>query len=96
MMIAKLIRLVAFSSALAVPGLALAQGTPPPAPPPSGGHGDFAKTREACKADVQRFCKDEKPGGGRIRDCLKAHRDELSDGCKTAIKEAREHHHQNG
>jgi len=35
-----------------------------------------------CKADVEKFCKDVKPGGGRIIDCLKAHESELSADCK--------------
>jgi hypothetical protein len=75
----------------------LAQGTPPapPAPPAGDGH-SFAKVREACRPDVERLCKDVKPGDGRIRECLKAHAPELSDGCKAAIKEAREHHHPPG
>jgi hypothetical protein len=90
-MITKLIRTALFGTALAFPALALAQGAPP-APPSGEGH-DFAKVREACRPDVERLCKDVKPGGGRIRECLKAHAPELSDTCKAAIKEAREHHH---
>lgn len=35
-----------------------------------------------CKADVEKFCKDVKPGEGRIIDCLKAHEAELSADCK--------------
>ena len=62
---------------------------------PAGGHGDFAKVREACKSDIAQFCGNVKPGGGRIRDCLKAHAANLSDACKAAIKEAREHRPQN-
>ena len=36
----------------------------------------------ACKADAEKFCKDVKPGGGRVMACLKAHEDQLSDSCK--------------
>lgn len=38
--------------------------------------------RAACKADVDNFCKDVKPGEGRIMECLKVHESELSAGCK--------------
>jgi hypothetical protein len=41
-----------------------------------------ARGREACKGDVERFCKDVKPGGGRIMECLKQHEAELSPQCK--------------
>lgn len=44
--------------------------------------------REACKADVASLCSGLQPGGGRIRECLKANRDKLSDGCKSAIAAA--------
>jgi Cysteine rich repeat len=94
-MIAKLIRIAAFSSVVALPSLALAQGAPA-TPSPEEGRGDFAKVREACHADVERLCKDVKPGRGQIHECLKAHEADLSDGCKAAIKEAREHHHPHG
>ena len=36
----------------------------------------------ACKADVQKLCKDVRPGGGRILQCLAQHDTELSEGCK--------------
>ena len=44
--------------------------------------------REACKADIATHCAGLEPGGGRIRACLKANRDKLSDGCKAAIAAA--------
>jgi len=44
----------------------------------------------ACKADREKFCKDVKPGEGRMRDCIMSHKDELSDGCKAAHKERME------
>jgi hypothetical protein len=91
-MIAKLVRIAAFGAAIAASSLALAQGAPP-TPPSEGGTGGFGKLREACRTDVERLCKDVKPGHGQIRECLAAHQAELSDGCKAAIQEAREHHH---
>jgi Cysteine rich repeat len=93
-MVAKLIRTVVLVATVALPALALAQGAPPVPPPGEGGApGHFAKVRAACRADVERLCKDVKPGEGRIRECLKTHAAELSDSCKAAIREAREHHH---
>ena len=49
------------------------------------GHGSTA-----CKADIEKFCKDVKPGGGAIMKCLKEHDAELSAECKdreSAMKE---------
>ncbi len=37
--------------------------------------------RGACAADVQRFCKDVEPGGGRTHACLREHMEELRCGC---------------
>ncbi len=36
----------------------------------------------ACHEDVQKFCKDVKPGHGAIAECLKTHEAELSAPCK--------------
>jgi hypothetical protein len=59
-------------------GVAQAQDSPPPAAGKGG-------AREACKADVDKFCSDVKSGGGRIIACMKQHKDELSQPCKDAI-----------
>ena len=48
-----------------------------------------ARAQEAprpCEAEIEKFCKDVKPGEGRIVECLKAHAAELSAGCKTKDK----------
>ncbi len=42
----------------------------------------FQAVREACQADVTRFCSDVAPGGHRIAACLREHASELSDACK--------------
>jgi hypothetical protein len=55
--------------------------TAPPAP----------TVRQACQADVEKFCADVKPGGGRIKECMMQHRDELSQGCRDALGAARAH-----
>ncbi len=43
-----------------------------------------------CAGDVQKFCKDVKPGGGRIAICLKEHQNDLSPACKEKIAEVKE------
>jgi len=63
-------------SILAVPAFAA------DAPSPRGA------ARAACKADIASLCSGLQPGGGRIKGCLKANRDKLSDGCKSAIAAA--------
>jgi hypothetical protein len=35
-----------------------------------------------CSADMAKFCKDVKPGGGKKMKCLKEHESDLSDACK--------------
>jgi len=45
------------------------------------------KVREACAADVQKFCANVERAKGAMRSCLKAHESELSPGCKAAREE---------
>lgn len=45
--------------------------------------------REACGQDVQTFCGDVRPGGGRVGACLMRHREELSESCRKALGQAR-------
>lgn len=42
--------------------------------------------REACEDDVLNFCKDIKPGGRRIINCLKEHKNELTSDCKEMME----------
>lgn len=54
-------------------------------------HGEAMKAKmeqvhEACKGDVEKFCKDMKPGDGRIASCLKEHKSELSEACQSQMK----------
>ena len=44
----------------------------------------------ACKADIEKFCKDIKPGGGRIWVCLKSNGDRLSQECANHMAMERE------
>src|SRR5580704_5922483 len=48
----------------------------------------LSDARTACASDVQKVCPGVPPGGGRILDCLKQHKDEVSDGCKRAVLSA--------
>ena len=43
---------------------------------------DPAKPGAVCKEDRKKFCKELKTTGGKPRDCLLQHKDELSDACK--------------
>ena len=47
-----------------------------------------AVLRAGCTDDAQRFCANVEPGGGRILQCLKDHKDSLSDKCKQAAQQA--------
>jgi hypothetical protein len=44
---------------------------------------------QACANDVRTLCAGVFPGGGRIRQCIIEKRDQLSDGCKSAMLAAR-------
>jgi hypothetical protein len=55
----------------------------------SAGSSALAQQAEAmkyCKADVARLCPGVQMGGGRIINCLKAHKEEVSIGCGKAIQ----------
>jgi hypothetical protein len=47
----------------------------------------MAGVRAACQAELQTLCAGVQPGGGRIMQCLKQHKDQVSAGCKSAITE---------
>ncbi len=44
----------------------------------------------ACKDDVARLCPDATGNRDALRQCLRAHAGELSDGCRTALATARQ------
>ncbi|MGD0278707.1 MAG: cysteine rich repeat-containing protein [Smithella sp.] len=55
----------------------------------------YAQGKEAkgpCRADIEKFCKDVKPGEGRIIECMKKHAEQLSPECKAKLKKDRPGH----
>jgi len=63
--------------------VALAQGTPPPAPPPSARGG-------ACRADIAALCPNLTPGKAdhaAIAQCLMSQQDKVSAPCKTEMQQ---------
>lgn len=49
----------------------------------------FGTVIDACKADKEKFCKDVKPGGGAVVNCMKEHRAKLSEACKATLEKGR-------
>lgn len=45
----------------------------------------FRDVRKACQRDMQKFCKNVKPGGGDVMRCLKQHESELTQSCKNEM-----------
>lgn len=73
-------------------GAACAQDGPAQALQPRDGRGGpMAAARMACRADAQKLCQGVQPGGGRIMQCMRDHRDALSEDCKAALMNARAH-----
>jgi len=44
--------------------------------------------KEGCKADLETYCKDVKPGDGRLLACLYANSDKISARCEYALYDA--------
>jgi len=51
---------------------------------------DRRAAMQACRADVRELCAGTERGGGRIIQCLREHRNDLSDRCRTALSQARQ------
>ncbi len=41
----------------------------------------------ACAEEIEQYCKDVKPGGGRLLACLKEHESDLSPTCREKVAE---------
>jgi len=48
-----------------------------------------SEMNKACHDDISKFCKDVKPGGGKIIQCLKEHSSDLSSECKGALPQGK-------
>lgn len=48
-----------------------------------------AQTKNPCADDVAKFCKDVKPGGGRLAKCLKENEKQLSPECREKLAQKR-------
>src|SRR5262245_33610294 len=78
--------LVVAAAVVVAPALALAE--------PGEHNGPL---RAACANDVKALCGSVQPGGGRIRECMREHRAQLSTACKVAIADRMlERRHANG
>lgn len=55
-----------------------------------GGAGARDGKSKACAADREKFCKDVKPGEGRVRGCLQKNLKDLSEGCKARQEKVKE------
>jgi multidrug efflux system membrane fusion protein len=64
------------------------EGTKGAGPPVTAKSETREKMRTACAADLQKFCPKVERGRDAIRECLQAHANQLSDGCKAATASA--------
>jgi len=83
----------AVAAGLTLASAALAQPPADSGQGPGGGHGHGGgrgAVRQACQADIEKFCPDAKPGpGGGMRECIVKNHDSFSDPCKAAIDQMR-------
>jgi hypothetical protein len=50
----------------------------------------------ACKTDMEKFCKDTMENHEAMRKCMEDHANDLSDACKKAREERKEHEQSGG
>lgn len=46
--------------------------------------------RAYCKADIERLCPNVEPGGGRIKECLMAQKEQMTVGCAQALQKLKQ------
>ena len=55
----------------------------------AGGRAYAAEEELPCAEEIAKYCKDVKPGGGRILDCLNEHQKDLSVSCSRKLEESK-------
>lgn len=65
--------------------LALSTALPVLAAEPSM-EAELEALRTYCRPDIERLCPNVEPGGGRIKECLKKHKEQISVGCAQALE----------
>ena len=88
--------LAAFSASLLLASVAYAQEAGPDSGGAGGGKHGGGRAMAACKGDVQTYCKDVQPGGGRIINCLEDHYKEVSDDCYNVLQKMEARRSKNG
>jgi hypothetical protein len=59
----------------------------------SSATGKSSAVHEACADDMSKFCSDVQAGDHKaMQKCMKAHHNDLSAGCKSAMKSAHQEH----
>ena len=43
--------------------------------------------RTYCKPDIERLCANVEPGGGRLKECLSQHKEQISVGCAKVLQQ---------
>lgn len=51
---------------------------------------ELAALRTYCKADIERLCPNVEPGGGKIKACLMAQKEQMSVGCAQALQKLKQ------
>lgn len=50
--------------------------------------------RTYCKPDIERLCPNVEPGGGRIKECLMAQKEQMTVGCAQALQKLQQQQQQ--
>jgi len=70
--------------------LLLASATLPTFAQGQGLEAEIQALKTYCKPDIERLCPNVEPGGGRIKACLMAQKEQLTVGCAQALQELKQ------